>query len=542
MRFVAASCAAIAFSLAGAQAADLAVMPTKALPVEAPPGWTGFYVGGEAGLRSTNAHWSLSNLQQNITVGGVPGPITQVPLLNLFGTDQPINSSAGRFGGYFGYNWQVAPRIVVGVEGDVAWSDKTTTLSGFAFMGLTNGFPAGGDISLRTTWDASLRARVGLLATSTTLLYVTGGPAWQRVEARSQCLVTAPLGNCSGTPSFNPFAFGTASVLPGATVGAGIETMLGGNWLARAEYRYAAYKSLDLSGSYSVQPVPGLAFTTTFFPSYHITTNTNTFSFGLAYQFGGGDRMPAMAATPATFAKATPQGSWSGLYAGLDAGFRASRADLTTVSATAAGVPVTGIPSSTPLDGTAGRIGLYLGRDWQFAPRWVAGIEGDWGVGNRRTTLNGVTFTPGPTLSLDLAGDTFALQTRWDASIRGRIGYLVRPDILVYATGGVAWQNYNVTSTCAEVITSGGCIFGTPQVIASSVTKAGATIGGGIEARLERNWFVRGEYRYADFGTDSFQLTRTIGGITDNFSIQMHTHTALLGVAYKFADWPVLGR
>jgi outer membrane immunogenic protein len=536
MRFVAASCAAIAFSLTGAQAADLPPMPTKALPVEAAPGWTGFYVGGEAGLRSTDAHWSLTSFGQNITVGGVPGPITPVPSFNLMGIDQPINSSAGRFGSYFGYNWQVAPRVVVGVEGDVAWSDKTATLDGFAFMGLTNGFPAGADISLRTTWDASLRARVGLLATPTTLLYVTGGPAWQRVEARSQCPVTAPLGNCSGTPSFNPFAFGTASVLPGATVGTGIETMLGGNWSARAEYRYTSYKSLELSGSYSVQPVPALAFFTSFFPNYHVTTNTNTFSFGLAYQFGGGDRMPAPAPTIFTKAAPAPQGSWSGLYAGVDAGFRTSRADLTTVSAFAAGVPVVDIPSPTPLDGTAGRFGPYLGYNWQLAPRWVAGIEGDVGFGNRTTTLNGVTFTPGPTVSLDLAGDTFALQTKWDASLRGRIGFLVRPDVLVYATGGVAWQNYNVTSTCAEVIAAGGCIFGAPQVIANSVTKTGGTIGGGVEARLDRNWFVRGEYRYADFGTDSFQLTRSIGGITDNFTIQMRTHTALLGAAYKFGN------
>ncbi len=36
-------------------------------------------------------------------------------------------------------------------------------------------------------------------------------------------------------------------------------------------------------------------------------------------------------------------------------------------------------------------------------------------------------------------------------------------------------------------------------------TRLGYTIGGGIETQLVGNWFARGEYRYADFGTGSYR-------------------------------------
>ena len=48
-------------------------------------------------------------------------------------------------------------------------------------------------------------------------------------------------------------------------------------------------------------------------------------------------------------------------------------------------------------------------------------------------------------------------------------------------------------------------------------TRLGYTIGGGIETQVVGNWFARGEYRYADFGTGSYQLARTPPAVVDNF-------------------------
>ena len=76
-------------------------------------------------------------------------------------------------------------------------------------------------------------------------------------------------------------------------------------------------------------------------------------------------------------------------------------------------------------------------------------------------------------------------------------------------------------------------------VITNSTTKTGWTIGTGIETMLWGNWFARGEYRYADFGTGSFTLSRKgappDAGLT-NYDVRVRTHTALFGIAYKFGD------
>ena len=51
----------------------------------------------------------------------------------------------------------------------------------------------------------------------------------------------------------------------------------------------------------------------------------------------------------------------------------------------------------------------------------------------------------------------------------------------------------------------------TPATITNGDTLVGWTIGGGIEAALTRNWLLRGEYRYADYGTQSYTVAGNFG-------------------------------
>jgi len=75
--------------------------------------------------------------------------------------------------------------------------------------------------------------------------------------------------------------------------------------------------------------------------------------------------------------------SWTGFYVGAGVGLRASRADATSTSESVGGVlqNLNGLITTEPLDGTAFRVTAYVGFNWQFAPQWVAGIEGDGGRG-----------------------------------------------------------------------------------------------------------------------------------------------------------------
>jgi outer membrane immunogenic protein len=530
---------AAALIAAPAIAADM-TLPVKAPPVVPAPaasGWTGFYLGADAGLSATNSNWSTTNFVTQV-FGRSGSPIIGVSPITA--SRAPVNMQSARLGGYLGYNWQFAPRWLVGIEGDLGWTGHKATLLGFGFLGEgINGFPNGADLSLRTTWDASARLRLGYLVTPTALIYATGGFAWQHQEATFAGSCPAICNGATG--NFIPFLFTTATNRPGATVGGGMEVKLAPNWVGRAEYRYTAYKSFSATGTEMFPMSPRVLATLT--PTYKVDLQNSLFTLGLAYQFGPAaptpDSNPSPMFVKARALAAPPPVSWTGFYAGLDAGFRATRADLTTTSATSAGAPVNlaAGPASDPLDGIAPQFGLHAGYDRQFATRWVAGSEASVGLGSQTTNLNGVEFTPGVApLSVNLQGDNFAIRTGWDGSARARLGFLVTPSALVYATGGAAWQHYNVTSTCAPFLTGGACsfLFGSPGVITVSDTKVGYTIGGGIETQLVGNWFGRGEYRYADFGTGSFQLARTgPPAVVDNFNIRLRTHTALLGFSYK---------
>ena len=97
--------------------------------------------------------------------------------------------------------------------------------------------------------------------------------------------------------------------------------------------------------------------------------------------------------------------------------------------------------------------------------------------------------------------------------VRGRIGYLFAPTLLVYATGGLAygqantntsiWQAGNYTITIfpgfgfpfSSNVTAGGGAFGT-----FSDTRVGWTVGGGLEWMFLPNWSAKIEYLYYDLG------------------------------------------
>lgn len=152
--------AAVALVAGSAMAADL---PLKAPLAPAPVyGWTGFYVGGDAGVRG-----SLTNLTTDAFAFG-PFPV------RLTGTSnsEPMNGAAFRRGGYAGYNWQVAPTWVVGVEADAAWANDSVTLNGVFLPGPFALMPGqvGASLSTRATWDASARGRAGYLITPWTLV------------------------------------------------------------------------------------------------------------------------------------------------------------------------------------------------------------------------------------------------------------------------------------------------------------------------------------------------------------------------------------
>jgi outer membrane immunogenic protein len=241
--------------------------------------------------------------------------------------------------------------------------------------------------------------------------------------------------------------------------------------------------------------------------------------------------LPAFAAdmpAPAPVYKAAPaiQDPWSGFYAGGSIGARFSDVDWTNTSFAAG---LTGVANPTSLGATSARISGYAGYNWRLASSWLVGLEADiaWGKNNK-------TSTPWPGTPFPASGghDFVSAELGWDGSLRARLGYLVNPTWLLYATGGVALQQIKTTASCDGSVPS-AC--GGPLTESSSTTKAGWTIGAGVETAFARNWLARAEYRYSDFGHVANNLPLAAGvGQSFTGDIRVRTNIALLGLAYKF--------
>jgi len=195
-------------------------------------------------------------------------------------------------------------------------------------------------------------------------------------------------------------------------------------------------------------------------------------------------RRAAPAPMPAYVA---PIYNWSGPYIGINGGGGWGRSSWSGTD-------------SFSLSG--GLIGGTLGYNWQTGP-WVYGLEGDIDWSNLRGSTT--TFCPG------------GCETRnsWLATVRGRVGYAF-DRFLPYATGGVAIGDINANA-------SG---FGS-----ASTTRAGWTVGGGVEFALAGNWTAKAEYLHVDLG--SFDCGLSCGvPFTNNVSFQSDIIRG--GLNYRF--------
>ena len=155
--------------------------------------------------------------------------------------------------------------------------------------------------------------------------------------------------------------------------------------------------------------------------------------------------------------------------------------------------------------------GVQAGFDYQFAPNWLIGIEGQysWLSGN---SVNAVFPN----------GYVYANDRRGIGSVTGRLGYTWGP-ALVYAKGGYAWREGN---------TLGMTIGGVPQAFATSGnSKDGYTVGAGLEYLFAPNWSAKAEYQYYNFGN-----TTVTAGPADTLGARFRNdeHSVKVGVNYRF--------
>lgn len=168
--------------------------------------------------------------------------------------------------------------------------------------------------------------------------------------------------------------------------------------------------------------------------------------------------------------------AWTGLYLGAGIGGGVLQADTDAF----------GSGDGGSFFGT-----VVLGYDRQFGSGVVAGVFAD------------IDFT---NASADVGGDNVNQNFAW--SIGGRVGGLVTPKTLLYATGGFTQADFD------------GLLNGTAN---------GFFVGAGIEHVLRENWTVKFEYRFSDFQADVVDQQNNPAGGAD-----LTTHTGRVVLSYKF--------
>jgi len=198
-------------------------LKARPAPIVAVYSWTGCYVGGNIGGK-----WARTGDVVNIPAATGVGGATAASSLDL----GSATSDTFIGGGQIGCNWQ-SGNLVFGIEGD---ADAQRWRRSQSLAGVLPALFVPGDIfELRSTWQASVRGRIGY-AWDRTLLYATGGVAFTDVNAYTNWIPTVAL-----QIPFPGTITSQTKNLVGGTIGVGIERAVTDNFTVGVEGRYTWY-------------------------------------------------------------------------------------------------------------------------------------------------------------------------------------------------------------------------------------------------------------------------------------------------------------
>jgi outer membrane immunogenic protein len=218
--------------------------------------------------------------------------------------------------------------------------------------------------------------------------------------------------------------------------------------------------------------------------------------------------------------------SWTGFYVGFHDGLM-----LGTTAARHAGLPAGSATAANDYsfnqEWNGGVVGIQAGFNWQLN-QWLAGFEADIAASNIKGTgrVDGVTLrdgTGGSPLTFVSANQTI----NYLATGRLRLGMLATDNLLIFATGGLAYANMKYSGqfhlTAADYIGS------------DSVSRSGWTAGAGLEYRFTDAWSVKAEYLYLNLGSRSLLTTsNTVPGFQSQFDFTTRGSLVRVGANYKF--------
>ncbi len=235
--------------------------------------------------------------------------------------------------------------------------------------------------------------------------------------------------------------------------------------------------------------------------------------------------------------------NWTGFYVGVDAGIISSRS-FSSTQATFSPTPyLLGIPGATgtittfnsaavdTLNARGTEGGVHAGFNWQLKP-FTVGLEIDYGA-FRTSAVRDATVPLSSTVVSQLHSES---STNWLFTVRPRVGW-VYSVLYGYITGGAAFTTIN-----ASTLYSDNANARVPNgFVTTSQSKAGWTIGAGLEVAIAPRWTLRAEYLRVEFSgvTGAGRITNPVNGFFNPISLSADHKSDIVrvGVTHKFQWW-----
>ena len=252
---------------------------------------------------------------------------------------------------------------------------------------------------------------------------------------------------------------------------------------------------------------------------------TSAWSLTPARSADVGLRMPLTAPSDAGF-------HWTGWYFGGQYGYATGYSRWNATQAGGLGPPLIGsLDLTNPLNGYFGDGsyfgGLQAGYNQRIGTRLVLGGEADVWFPSFTTGLKGAQTFASPLVGQANYQDVVA----YSGSMRGRLGYVLDNNWLLYATGGFAFAYDKLQHTQ---------LVGTPVNAASQegtfqnglMWRLGWTLGAGLELPIAPSWTAKVEYQYASFGNSSVGFPAAAQVFNSSLALQ----TVRVGFNYQISD------
>lgn len=220
--------------------------------------------------------------------------------------------------------------------------------------------------------------------------------------------------------------------------------------------------------------------------------------------------------------------NWTGIYAGLNAGYGWSGGDSWRNVGNPAALAFAGA-GTLPLSGSTSRSGFVggaqIGANYQIG-QFVIGAETD------IMSLNSAKRT-----NIALASGTygsFKNSSTWLGTARVRLGFTPVDRLLVYGTGGAAYGSVRQSGWLTAPGIGGGTWSGS-----QSNTKFGWALGAGAEYAITNNVTAKLEYLYYDLGRSNVGLAAgnapgVASGAAPLLRSENRGNIVRVGVNYKF--------